>query len=948
MLKCYIEGRNLTELKNPEQYKIAEGAVFIENGNETLDSGTIILPQLDHKIEIEPYDVIVIFSTSDSKIKINQRRMCVDTYTCTQTSLDPAIYKYEISLFSETKLLEGILCPSLSITKLKTGQRKVWHYLSQYLNEYGTKTAVNSSNLSGTPKFSYAPRVQTKFNEIDCPELQWNEPTLREVLSELMMVADCIPVVRNNVIDYMDLSQEGTDITIEQKKSINYITETQTSQDYVSEMRMNVKNALNNTIPSGEITSYDDVDIPKDASYIIEEIGFKNYETYQLTTERLKLETQLPIWRLFFCELICRCWGSVDCRKNYNGQEIVVNKDFDNGMDDWFLNGGTATSSNGQLTFSITDNAGGYVSQDLNMEKVTGNDFTFSISAKGSVVGELFVRFLVGDTIVHQELFTLSATDFQTFTGSFSTTSHTQLKIEVGGGSDMVSKKIIFESISISGWKYIITSHNFAQNLLLKARKNITPYILEYTYWQTKDIYYAGYNSTQGFTTDYQNCCLYYKRGQKGIFNFSAVQTYKFLWITDQTLVYELMVADMTSRAQSILIEEMKKLYPESEGYYQFTATSTTVKKEPGGCMFRMAYEPLDECTFKASKYPLVRNHREIVDNQTNSYVDINRLGMLEYLKAKRLGNKIKIINGRYKTDENQLPQIFQKIDGSIIFKKEIAVHSNCIVVNYQATENYVLKDYFTSVKSKLRNWRIVSESEAFTRADIFKFYVGKNIQSIDNANVKIPSYTSVNEYLDNFKYCVVQFTTNDGNRPVNPPYNFYFFLAALVNATAFRPQNALMCEFSKHIVGKSVVFTFKMLDNTLAGKYVYNNYQWNTDWLGIPALLGFTDQIGGQQRNIKYTDENGEITGGTIRFFNKIHNPNLLQRDPFFSPSLRPYVNLNGDHSGANQFEGNFDDSDGLVAKIPFTIHKDNKEILQISIQFEISDEATDMFLGK
>ena len=46
-------------------------------------------------------------------------------------------------------------------------------------------------------------------------------------------------------------------------------------------MRMNVKNALNNTIPSGEITSYDDVDIPKDASYIIEEIGFKNYETYQ-------------------------------------------------------------------------------------------------------------------------------------------------------------------------------------------------------------------------------------------------------------------------------------------------------------------------------------------------------------------------------------------------------------------------------------------------------------------------------------------------------------------------------------------------------------------------------------------------------------------------------------------------------------------------------------------
>ena len=305
MLKCYIEGRNKTDFVHEDHYQIAEGAVFVENGNETLDSGTIILAQLKKKIQIEPYDVVIIYSTEDSKCKIKQRRMCVDTYTCTQTSLDPAIYKYEISLFSETKLLEGVLLPSLSITK-RPGTMNVYGYINQYLNEYGPKTYINPSNLTGTAKFTLSSRISSKFGSPQCPEMQWNEPTLREVLNDLMMVKDCIPIVKNNVIDYMDLSQEGNEITAEQRKHINYITETQSSQDYVSEIKMNVKNALNNPTVA-TISSYDDVDIPKSASILIEENGYKNFETYQLTTERLKLETQLPIWKLYYCGLVNRC-----------------------------------------------------------------------------------------------------------------------------------------------------------------------------------------------------------------------------------------------------------------------------------------------------------------------------------------------------------------------------------------------------------------------------------------------------------------------------------------------------------------------------------------------------------------------------------------------------------------------------------------------------------------
>ena len=101
---------------NGNQYQIAQGATFVDNYNETLDSGTIILPQLDSEIEIEPFDLVKI--TGDN---IKTRFLLVDTYTCTQTCLNPAIYKYEITLCSLIKKLEGIILPNLTITLTNFG-----------------------------------------------------------------------------------------------------------------------------------------------------------------------------------------------------------------------------------------------------------------------------------------------------------------------------------------------------------------------------------------------------------------------------------------------------------------------------------------------------------------------------------------------------------------------------------------------------------------------------------------------------------------------------------------------------------------------------------------------------------------------------------------------------------------------------------------------------------
>ena len=43
-----------------------------------------------------------------------------------------------------------------------------------------------------------------------------------------------------------------------------------------------------------------------------------------------------------------------------------------------------------------------------------------------------------------------------------------------------------------------------------------------------------------------------------------------------------------------------------------------------------------------------------------------------------------------------------------------------------------------------------------------------------------------------------------------------------------------------------------------------------------------------------------------------------------------------------------NYSGLSNLVAKIPFSFRKDNKEITQITIQFEFNENANDIFIGK
>ena len=277
-------------LSNLKEFEIVEGSVYKKNYNETLDSYIAKITNLSERIDIEPYDEVVLTDTNTNSVfgVSKSYTMLVDTYHETMVSVNPKIYDYEIYLFSKTKLLEGAICPNLAITPSRTGdKRSIYFYIAEYMRLYCPKKRVkvnDSIEYQSIIKVPSDGELAAKFAD-SAPELQWNTPNLREVLNDLFIIKDCIPIVNaNNELDFLDLTKENNDITNE--PTINYIERSQSSEDYVSEIQMNMQNVMN--------TSIDGV---KNTVTTCERLAF-NAENYLVNSDNVLLKTNYPILRV--------------------------------------------------------------------------------------------------------------------------------------------------------------------------------------------------------------------------------------------------------------------------------------------------------------------------------------------------------------------------------------------------------------------------------------------------------------------------------------------------------------------------------------------------------------------------------------------------------------------------------------------------------------------------
>ena len=300
-LVCQIKGK---------KYNIVVGATFSEEYNETLDSGAIIIPQVK-KIDLNPYDDVYIWNsdedfdgyynkgdiipdgiaTENSSLPAFFKHLLVDTYQAEMIGLDGK-YNYKINLMSETKGLDVVVCPNISITQsLKDSEKRTClFYLEQYINLYSPKIKVKdigSDTWTYKNKYKLDPNDETVegsvaqiFNNVLCPEMSFTNPTLRDVLSQIMTVCDCITIVKNNVIYAMQISKTNGTFKTDDEHT-NYIHEGANSSDFTTGARREYSSALSQT-----------------TTQCVEYLGFRNPSDVLMTIENMYLETRFPIYKI--------------------------------------------------------------------------------------------------------------------------------------------------------------------------------------------------------------------------------------------------------------------------------------------------------------------------------------------------------------------------------------------------------------------------------------------------------------------------------------------------------------------------------------------------------------------------------------------------------------------------------------------------------------------------
>ena len=375
---------------------------------------------------------------------------------------------------------------------------------------------------------------------------------------------------------------------------------------------------------------------------------------------------------------------------------------------------------------------------------------------------------------------------------------------------------------------------------------------------------------------------------------------------------------------------------------------------EPSLVLFQIEYETTATQTFSAGKSDIQSNFRQIKDNQTNSWVNINTQGKLEYSKANRLGNKGVLINQVYK-NSGKLIKIKETYNDNIIYETTYSIYKEAILVNAYAVKNYVLKDFFTGINSKIRTW-VNAKDEAFRKDNLIKFYVELGSKK-RNEYFYDKERLSFNPITPNYFYAPLK-TNNSGTEAYSIPPLKSALVRFYSNNSVIPLQNQtsvyLLKELNSKVIGRSLVFSIALNSNsyeTNIGNFgSVITYEPTTQTVLQPhtnmsADGGYTQPI------IKYVDNNYEYDKITISYINgdktmlwNIQNLTDSELTAMYKEiSDMPIVA--DDFATADGVYPQFQ-NEWLRFSLEYKNRKDNKEMPSYSLQFEFCEESRDMYL--
>ena len=240
------------------------------------------------------------------------KHLLIDNFTEERLNPTSNLYKYKISLMSETKRLERIQLPNVSITQPRdiSLRKSVADYIHQYVEMYSPtiKVATSDDTFMYVPKYEVDDSIDTIFGDVYCPNFTLDSPSLRTLLNQLFLVKDRIPYVKDDRIYAMDISARTGTFNL---NKMNTITASRSSDNHCTGLKRTYKDAL-----SGRNTAR-----------MVEYIGFRNSDNALLTIENMRVETKFPIYKInkiYLCYYkSAQVWTYTTNPPSYTGDDKV-------------------------------------------------------------------------------------------------------------------------------------------------------------------------------------------------------------------------------------------------------------------------------------------------------------------------------------------------------------------------------------------------------------------------------------------------------------------------------------------------------------------------------------------------------------------------------------------------------------------------------------------------
>ena len=728
------------------------------------------------------------------------------------------VYKCKIDLVSETKGLETVHLPNISITQPIVGQKRtILYYLKLYLDlyspkikrirnratnewEYVNKYKIDERTIGNDDEYLGTP-VSEIFNEhVFAPEMSLTNPNLRDIISRLMIVKDCIPVVKNNVIYAMDISKTHGEY-IGNSSHISFVHDTLGIQEYSTAYRREYQGAISQ----------------RNSTHYSEYLGFRDSSNALLTLTNLYIETKIPIYKI---NTLYMCYY-----KRIQVHDIINNTNY----------------------YKIV-----LVKQDISklvLENTVRNTLPADWTKYSSQVSSI-------EQMAGYKILTI--------------------------GYDVGSNKI-------TGWG---EQYKYINDLL--GWTNVTNSYIETMMDFVDEFFPYGMNLQQFLNPN-------------------------------ETLV---LGQDNSWR---------NTIYSPSTSLVQGSSIATKLKT----IFFQIDYIGMYDGALIHSKDNTDENDIVATDNCSSALSILEVDGLFEKEKANRIGNPVVNWSGRYDdyaqmndTYNNKLGSTFDKYElDTVIYHREYAIYEDCVICNFVAAKDYVLKNYFTSVFAKYRTYSYASYNQSVNRAenDYYSVMISDNYLVYEEQDTTLPSLDTV---LSAFAETQI---TDDLN----------FSTANQINCALI----AFASEGDKGVIGKSYFtdvntfvsgyslgFNMKMYDALTAGIYIstincfddsqHTNYVGSAqDWYVMPVNSssdGYLESCGfwfghlNEEEVMPYSQLETDVGSADALY------------EPILKLPLNPY--------NSNNFNFTFGKN--------YKIAKDNKEVIDFTLQYELINYENDNVL--